>query len=270
MKKGFIIGDFLITTIILSAIGSIFLSTYLMNYQSEKLNFETQKKMSFHSLVKKGEEACKLKIKTNDTYSYVWDSSEIMNNYRVYLWARCEPIENDPYSRILLYSTCIYPKEDNAAFIASNQDSDYVSKNCRSGERYVGIGVMAILLSCVVELIIPYTKTYIKEKERVTGKIYTLVNDIEINKLRSKKIVISEDKKILKLYRSVTCYAIYAYDQTKKEIHKTNICSPEEIKSSDRSFYIQNIESLFFDKNSNTIYLDIREKNKNYENNFIL
>ena len=140
MRKGFIIGDFLISTIVLSAIGSIFLSTYLMSYQSDKLDFFTQKRMSFESLIKKTEISCKETINSQNekNSTYISDSTNTMDKYITYISASCDKIDNSNNVKLLSYQICIYPNRGNTAFLnyqeGSNNSSD---TNCKTGERYV-------------------------------------------------------------------------------------------------------------------------------------
>ena len=138
MRKGFVIADFIISTIILSAIGSIFLSTYLMSYQSDKLDFTTQKRMIFESLIKKAEISCRNSINNPESEnSYVWDTTKTMDQYTTYVWASCEEVENQPDVKLLSYNTCIYPNEGSSAFVNYTDGNDYSEKYCKSGERYV-------------------------------------------------------------------------------------------------------------------------------------
>ena len=136
-------------------------------------------------------------------------------------------------------------------------------------ELLIGIAVMSILLSTVVKVIIPYTKTYIKEKQRVTGKIYTLAHDIEINKLNTKKSEVLNNGKSLRLFTSKTCYSTYTFNEQEKEINKINVCSQDEMDRLYRTFNIPNIDYAFFSKEQKTIYLNIKEKGQDYSHSFV-
>jgi hypothetical protein len=134
MRKAFILSDFLIISITLSAIAGMLLSTSLMSYQNSKTEFIAQKKTYFSAMLKNAEEKC---IETADPEKrrYVYEYEKVISDkYRIYIYGTCEQKEDSNNIYKLNYTECIYSYGEGA--FANGALSE---NNCKQGIRYVSI-----------------------------------------------------------------------------------------------------------------------------------
>jgi hypothetical protein len=132
MRKAFILSDFVIISIILSAIAGMLLSTSLLSYQNSKTEFAAQKKTFFASMLKNAEQKC-MNIADPDNDQYIFEYNKVISEYYIYLSATCSKKEDSPNVYIVKYHECVYGEE--TAFASG----DFNENNCKNGERYVSI-----------------------------------------------------------------------------------------------------------------------------------